>query len=102
MGTPSLDEALASARSRFPVLAGVPPGFAMRLASDCQVMTVPPGTRLFDERSPCGAFPLVIEGRVKVAISLVKGKQLHDKRETIRKREVDRETRAAVKERARA
>ena len=41
-------------------------------------------------------------GRVKVAISLVKGKQLHDKRETIRKREVDRETRAAVKERSRA
>ena len=41
------------------------------------------------------------KGRVKVAISLVKGKQLHDKRETIRKREVERETRAAVKERAR-
>lgn len=41
------------------------------------------------------------KGRVKVAIALVKGKQEHDKRETIRKREVDRETRAAVKERAR-
>ncbi len=41
------------------------------------------------------------KGRVKVAISLVKGKQLHDKRETIRKRETDRETRAAVKERSR-
>ena len=40
-------------------------------------------------------------GRVKVALALVKGKQLHDKRETIRKREVDRETRAAVKSRNR-
>jgi SsrA-binding protein len=40
-------------------------------------------------------------GRVKVALALVKGKQAHDKRETIRKREVDRETRAAVKERRR-
>jgi SsrA-binding protein len=40
-------------------------------------------------------------GRVKIALSLVRGKQLHDKRETIRKREVDRETRAAVKERTR-
>ncbi len=40
-------------------------------------------------------------GRVKVALALVKGKQLHDKRETIRRREVDRETRAAVKERQR-
>jgi SsrA-binding protein len=34
---------------------------------------------------------------VKVALALVKGKQAHDKRETIRRREVDRETRAAVK-----
>jgi SsrA-binding protein len=40
-------------------------------------------------------------GRVKVSIALVKGKQEHDKRETIRRREVDRETRAAVKERSR-
>lgn len=41
------------------------------------------------------------EGRVKVALALVKGKQAHDKRETIRRREVDRETRAAVKARQR-
>lgn len=40
-------------------------------------------------------------GRVKVAIALAKGKQDHDKRETLRRREIDRETRAAVKERVR-
>lgn len=40
-------------------------------------------------------------GRVKVALALAKGKQAHDKRETIRRREIDRETRAAVKERTR-
>jgi SsrA-binding protein len=40
-------------------------------------------------------------GRVKVAISLAKGKQEHDRRETIKRREVDRETRAAIKERQR-
>lgn len=40
-------------------------------------------------------------GRVKVAISLAKGKKEHDKRETIKRREADRETRAAVKERRR-
>jgi SsrA-binding protein len=38
-------------------------------------------------------------GRVKVALALAKGKQAHDKRETIRRRELDREARAAVKER---
>jgi SsrA-binding protein len=41
------------------------------------------------------------DGRVKVALGLVKGKQAHDKREAIRRREVDRETRSAIKERSR-
>jgi SsrA-binding protein len=41
-------------------------------------------------------------GRVKVQLGLAKGKQAHDKRETLRRREVDRETRAAVKSRARS
>ena len=36
-------------------------------------------------------------GRAKVQIALAKGKKSYDKRETIRRREVDRETRAAVK-----
>jgi SsrA-binding protein len=40
-------------------------------------------------------------GKVKVAIALARGKAVHDKRETLRRREVDRETRAAVKERVR-
>ena len=40
-------------------------------------------------------------GRVKVAIGLAKGKKDYDKRETIKRRETDRETRAAVKERGR-
>lgn len=40
-------------------------------------------------------------GHVKVALGLAKGKQAHDKRETIKRRETDRETRAAVKERRR-
>src|ERR671919_612096 len=40
-------------------------------------------------------------GRVKVAISLAKGKKTYDKRETIKKRETERETRAALKQRGR-
>jgi len=40
-------------------------------------------------------------GKVKVALALAKGKDVHDKRETLRRREIDRETRAAVKERVR-
>jgi SsrA-binding protein len=36
---------------------------------------------------------------VKVAIALAKGKKTYDKRETIKRREADRETRAAIKTR---
>lgn len=67
-----LDRALA----RFPVLAGLPPDLAARLAAESRAMTVAPGTRLFDERSPCGAFPLVIEGRVKVAKLAASGREI--------------------------
>jgi SsrA-binding protein len=41
------------------------------------------------------------DGRVKLAISLAKGKQAHDRRETIKRRETEREARAAIKERQR-
>lgn len=40
-------------------------------------------------------------GRIKVALGLARGKQLHDKRETIKRRETERETRALVKEQRR-
>jgi SsrA-binding protein len=41
------------------------------------------------------------DGRVKVNLALARGKKSHDKRESIKKRETDRETRAAVKTRSR-
>lgn len=37
------------------------------------------------------------KNKIKARICLAKGKNLHDKRESIKKREADRETRAAVK-----
>jgi SsrA-binding protein len=38
-------------------------------------------------------------GRVKVEIGLARGKKAHDKRETIKRKDIERETRQAVKER---
>jgi SsrA-binding protein len=35
-------------------------------------------------------------GRAKIELALARGKKAHDKRETLRRRELDRETRAAV------
>jgi SsrA-binding protein len=40
-------------------------------------------------------------GKVKMAIGLARGKKAYDKRDSIKQREADRETRAAVKERQR-
>ncbi len=39
------------------------------------------------------------DGRVKVAISLAKGKKEYDKRETLKRRDADREARAAIRAR---
>lgn len=47
------------------------------------------------------AVPLKIyfkDGIVKVEVALVRGKKLHDKRETLRKKTLDREARSAMKE----
>jgi len=41
------------------------------------------------------------DGRVKVAVALAKGKKDYDKRETIKRRETERETRAVMKTRQR-
>ena len=38
-------------------------------------------------------------GRAKVVVGVAKGKKLYDKRETIRRREAERETRRAIKQR---
>lgn len=43
-----------------------------------------------------------IGGRVKAEIAVVKGRKLHDKREVIKQREAERETRAAIKEAGKA
>ena len=40
-------------------------------------------------------------GLVKVTVGVAKGKKTYDKRETIKRRQVDSETRAMVKERSR-
>ena len=51
-----------------------------------------------DSRADTAVFK---NGHVKVSLALAKGKHAHDKRETLKRRDIDRETRAAVKERKR-
>ena len=41
------------------------------------------------------------EGRIKVEIGLARGKQSHDKRESIKRKDIERDTRQAVSARGR-
>jgi SsrA-binding protein len=56
-------------------------------------------SRIQRSGATCVPLTMYFKGpRVKVEIALVTGKKLHDKRETIRRREADREARAAMKD----
>ncbi len=57
---------LADLAALYPALAQMPPELAA-LASGAQPITVPAGTTLFSENTPCQGFPLVLEGEVKVS-----------------------------------
>ncbi|GAB4034914.1 MAG: Crp/Fnr family transcriptional regulator [Rubrivivax sp.] len=61
----------------YPVLAQIPSAArAEVLAREAQRVTVPAGTRLFDEGAPCGGFPLVLSGCVRVARGAPNGRSL--------------------------
>ena len=63
--------------SLYPVLAGLPAGLRDAvLAEQAQAISVPPGARLFDEGAPCGGFPLVLRGSVRVARGAPDGRSL--------------------------
>lgn len=59
----------------YPVLARLPAELARQLAA-AQVLTVPAGTVLFDERQPCQGFPFVLRGGIRVAKPAANGREL--------------------------
>ena len=54
-------------RELYPALAGLPARDLDNLVAQGSVVTLPAGTPLFAEGSPCGQFPLVLEGSIRVA-----------------------------------
>ena len=59
----------------YPALAQVVPSLAS-LGSTIGPLTVPAGTVLFNENSPCQGFPLVLDGEVKVSRNSSDGRAL--------------------------
>lgn len=51
---------------RFPVFRRLPEALAREALAGAAYRTVRPGTVLFDEHTPCGGFPLVLDGCLRV------------------------------------
>ncbi len=66
----------ASLDQLYPVLALLPSELGRRIGAEAQMMTVPDGTVVFDERQACQGFPFVIEGDIRVVKPAANGREL--------------------------
>lgn len=60
----------------YPALEAVDAALCATVFAQAQVMTVPGGTVLFDERQPCQGFPFVLSGGVRVVKAAANGREL--------------------------
>jgi len=60
----------------FPALAKAPPATVERLAAKSLHRRVPAGTVMFNERTPCTGFPLVLGGAVRAGTRRSNGREL--------------------------
>jgi CRP/FNR family transcriptional regulator len=60
----------------YPILAALEPVTRTRLLEAVQIMRLPAGTVLFDERQACQGFPLILEGAVRVVKASASGREL--------------------------
>ena len=62
--------------ARYPVLAKLPAGLQRRISDSLQMLSLPSGTVVFDERQPCGGFPFILDGAIRVAKLSSGGREL--------------------------
>lgn len=60
----------------YPVLAQLPAKLRQQVLDSAQVVAVPAGTVLFDERQPCQGFPFVLRGGIRVVKPAANGREL--------------------------
>ncbi len=60
----------------YPVLGKLPAGLLQRIVDGMQTMTVAAATTVFDEHQPCGGFPFVLEGAIRVVKLSASGREL--------------------------
>jgi len=75
--TPAAHDLAARLGALYPVLAELPPtALGDVIEAHTHFVSVPGGTMLFDEGSPCQGFPMVISGAVRVARGSPGGRRL--------------------------
>jgi len=67
---------LAALHAKYPQLLGLDAALASEFAGTATLLDVPAGTTLFHAGSPCEAFPLVLQGSVRVAHSSAEGREI--------------------------
>lgn len=63
-------------RSLYPVLDELPESLRTKVLEQAQMLTVPAGTVLFDERQPCQGFPFIVSGGIRVLKPAANGREL--------------------------
>jgi CRP/FNR family transcriptional regulator len=69
-------ELTAAVRERFPALAAAAPATLERIVTRGIHRKVPAGTVMFDAHTPCGGFPLVLSGSIKVLQQYPNGREM--------------------------
>lgn len=72
----TLSPLAARVAAEFPELRDAPAATLERIARHGVYRKVPPGTVMFSERTPCGGFPLVLAGSVRVVQRYANGREL--------------------------
>jgi len=60
----------------YPALAEIDPATLTAALGQAQLLAVPAGTALFDERQPCQGFPFILTGAVRVVKAAANGREL--------------------------
>ncbi len=72
----TLSPLAARVAATFPELHDAPAATLERIARHAIYRKVPPGTVMFSDRTPCGGFPLVFAGSVRVVQRYANGREL--------------------------
>jgi CRP/FNR family transcriptional regulator, anaerobic regulatory protein len=73
---PPLEKLIQLVTTKFPALAQLPPSTIARMVAAAEYRQMAAGDQLFSPDTPCGGFPLLLEGRVRVVREAPNGRSI--------------------------